>query len=80
MMSLDLGPDEPAIVTRGEDHYLAKLTDEKVRDIRELHAWKQREIKRLHAAYSAKALARRYGVSTTCIENALAGKTWAHVK
>lgn len=56
-------------VRRGEEQALAKLTEEKVREARILHA----------AGETFTALAARYGVSRPAIANAITRRTWAHV-
>ncbi len=56
---------------RGEEHYSAKLDEEKVRAIRAL---------RRGQLLSHSELAARFGVSKNCIGNVLSGETWAHVE
>jgi len=51
------------------------LTDDQVRAIRRDHARKQREIAALNAAYSAQAMAERYGVHVRTVEKALRYET-----
>lgn len=55
---------------KGENQYLAKLTDAAVRDIR-----KRREDK----SETVASLARRYGVAGCTVGDVLAGRTWKHV-
>lgn len=56
--------------SRGEDRPLAKLTDEKVKDIRS--KWKI-------GNYSCQELAMEYGVTKATIEAVINGKTWKHI-
>lgn len=56
-------------VLHGADHALAKLTDEAVREARRLR----------DCGMTYRALADRFGVSSTTIHQAVSGKTWAHV-
>ncbi len=58
-------------IARGQQHYNAKLTDEIVREARRLFLSKQA---------TAKALAKRFGVSHAVMHEAIRGKTWKHVK
>ena len=68
------------VCARGEALPQSKLTDEQVRKIRQEHADKQAEIERLNAAYDARALAKKYGVSKATITKVLTYQTWRHVK
>jgi hypothetical protein len=54
----------------GATHYLAKLTDEKVRTIRQDFA----------QGTSSTKLSRRFGVAKQTIRAIVRGKTWRHVK
>lgn len=59
------------LTTYGEGHYLAKLTVNAVREIRERYAT---------GSTSQRKLAKEYGVERTTIRHVLNGKTWRHVK
>jgi hypothetical protein len=59
----------PETRPRGENNTNAKLTDEKVRAIRERHS----------AGVYIKALAREYGVDKKAIQNIVRRITWRHV-
>ena len=52
--------------SEGETHGNAKLTAEKVRELRRSHA----------EGATLRALAEKYGVSNVSIYNAVSGKTW----
>lgn len=54
---------------RGKDRSQAKLTDEKVREARQLRT----------EGMTWRPLAARYGVAVNAIVNAVKGKTWSHV-
>lgn len=58
-----------ADLLRGEDHGRAKLTERKVRLIREAHG----------EGMSIRLLAAIYKVSRTCIRAVVQNRTWAHV-
>lgn len=58
----------PETTSRGSHHYLAKLTEEDVRTIRQLHK----------EGTDGSKLARRYGVSTATMSEILRGVGWAH--
>lgn len=63
----------------GENHPNAKLTDKTVRAIREEYAHGQmlrKELKR----YTAKAIAKRYGVADTRVRAIISGEEWTHVE
>lgn len=63
-------------VSKGEQHYLAKLTDDDVREIRRLVG----PFKNGKAPYgSIAALAPKYGMSSTSLAAAVRRKTWKHV-
>lgn len=53
---------------RGEQHGLAKLTDEQVMVIRQLHG-----------QVSINEIARSFAVSSHTIRMILAGRTWRHI-
>jgi hypothetical protein len=60
----------PDSVLRGESHPMAKLTEDKVRLARERHS----------QGASVRSLACSLGVAGETLQNALDGKTWAHVQ
>jgi hypothetical protein len=57
-------------VRRGSEHWMSKLEDEDIREIRRLR--KQ--------GRQVKEIAKQYGVSGPTISNILSGKVWKHVK
>lgn len=57
----------------GERNGQSKLTEADVRWLREVH-------RKRCPAYGAAALARKLGVSDLVVRQALAGKTWQHVR
>lgn len=61
----------PETRPRGEDHYLARLTEH---DVREIRARYQPRI------VTQRILATQYGVSQKLINDVLLGKGWKHVK
>lgn len=61
-----------SIPIRGEDAWLAKLTEDIVRHCRMVH-------KKGHKLYSTAALAKRFGVNTETMRAAIIGKSWNHV-
>lgn len=65
--------DRRITVARGVDSGNAKLDDQKVKEIRNLHTVDPQ-------TYSQRALAERYGVSHVAIGCILRGTTWTHVK
>jgi hypothetical protein len=56
---------------RGEDHFAAKLTEQDVRDIRQ--AWQE-------GTSSQSAMARKYGMHPSTINNIIAGRYWSHLE
>lgn len=66
-------------VKRGSALPHAKLTEDDVRLIRQLHEYKRREIERLNRELSAKGLAEKFGVHYRTVEKVLMGETWYHV-
>ena len=54
---------------RGEKHWKTKLTDDDVRTIK----------RELSKGVTSSELAKRYGVSRTCLHNILTEKSWGHV-
>lgn len=64
---------------RGAQLPQSKLTPEDVRQIRELHAFKQEEIRRINDALSITAIADKFEVHPRTIEKVLSFKTWKHV-
>lgn len=61
----------PRVHVWGSKHPNSKLTDDKVREIRRLHA---------AGGYTFAALARRYGVSLSLVSKIVKRKTWRHVE
>jgi DNA invertase Pin-like site-specific DNA recombinase len=55
--------------SKGEKHYAAKLTQEKVKEIRQ---------KRKEKGIFYRTLAKEYGVSTSTIVKAINHETWYH--
>ena len=66
-------------IKRGEELPQSKLTEEDVRLIRELHAWKMEQAKELERRAGIKALAEKFDVHVRTIEKALVFKSWRHV-
>lgn len=64
----------------GSNNFMAKLTDEKVREIRQLVADKSfvKSYKSFHAM--VLAIAERYNVHHATIQNVVKGISWRHVK
>jgi hypothetical protein len=60
----------PERIRRGEDVPNARLTEDKVRDIRRVYAT---------GTISQPQLARRFGVSQAMIDQVVTGRTWRHV-
>lgn len=56
---------------RGEEHAMAKLTEDEVREIRQ-HAQSR--------AFTHKQLAATFGVSRFAIQSVIYRKSWAHVE
>lgn len=56
-------------ISRGEDRPAAKLTEEIVRYARRVY-------RAGHPEFGARPLARRFGVSQPCMQNAISGRTW----
>lgn len=56
--------------SRGEDHYIAKLTESIVKKIRKIAETKN---------YKTIELAHQYGVTAPAISNVINRKTWKHV-
>lgn len=65
---------------RGVECSQAKLTDDDVRLIRELWAYKQREKAKLERDLSIAAIAAKFDVSVRAIERVLNRETWSHVR
>ena len=57
----------------------SNLTEKLVKIIREGHARKEAEKRRLDAEWSAAAIAKRFGVGKTTVEKVLTYATWRHV-
>jgi hypothetical protein len=64
---------------RGDRLHQSKLTEQDVRQIRELHAFKQAEIKRLNESLGIEAIADKFEVHPRTIEKVLTFETWKHV-
>lgn len=58
-------------IRRGEQKPQAKLTDEKVREIRYKHKYEN---------YSIARLAKEYGVGVSTMNQVIKGITWRHIK
>lgn len=65
---------------RGNDLPQTKLTAEDVKMIRELHAFKQDEIKRLNKTLSIEGLAEKFDVSPGTVDKILRYQTWKHIR
>lgn len=65
--------------SRGSELPQSKLNETLVARIRQQHAAKEAEKRRLDAEYSAHALAKQYGVHYRTIEKILSYETWRHV-
>lgn len=55
---------------RGEDHYIAKLTDQKVLEMRGLYATSK---------YTVAFIAREYNIGPRAARSAILGETWQHI-
>ena len=66
-------------VKRGSDLKQSKLNEDQVREMRALHEEYMRTVRDLRDEFSAKGLARRYGVHVRTVEKVLCGITWSHV-
>jgi DNA-binding transcriptional regulator YiaG len=62
--------ETPEIIPRGEQHYAARLTADKVREIR------SRYVRRV---VTQQALADELGVSREMVNNVLRRRTWKHI-
>lgn len=58
----------------------SKLTEDDVRMIRQIHAEKLEQIKKLNESCSASALAEKFGVHVRTMEKVLNYSTWRHVR
>lgn len=67
-------------VKRGFDLPQAKLNEKLVSQIRSDYQQAREEIEFLQSNYSAKALAKKYGLHVRTIEKMLSGETWSHVQ
>ena len=65
---------------RGEELPQSRLTEADVREARKLHKEARQAIRDLMDEYSAKGLAKRYGVHHRTMEKALSRETWSHVE
>lgn len=68
------------LARRGIECHSAKLDEDTVKLILRQHARKQQLIKRLNDKYSAKGLARRFGLHLRTVEKILQRRTWYHVR
>ena len=64
---------------RGEQLPQSKLTADSVREARKLHREALQSVRELQEEFSAKGLAKRYGVHYRTMEKALSWETWRHV-
>lgn len=64
---------------RGTELPQAKVDDETVREIRRLHARKQRLVKLLNDKYSTRGLGERFGLSKPAVDKIVTYATWRHV-
>lgn len=64
---------------RGEQLPQSRLTEENVREARKLYREARQAIRDLMDEYSAKGLAKRYGVHHRTMEKALRRETWCHI-
>lgn len=62
---------EEGLVACGENHGMAKLTAKEVEDIRTLYVPYDK-------AFNQNALARKFGVSRTCINHVINNRSWAN--
>jgi DNA invertase Pin-like site-specific DNA recombinase len=65
---------------RGSELPQAKLTEEDIHLIREIHAQGKKEIERIRSTMSAQALAEKFEVSRHTIHRVLRYDDWRHVK
>ena len=63
---------------RGADLPQSKLDAESATLIRELHAYKVAEVKRLNETLSAEGLSKKFGVHVRTIEKVLRYEIWKH--
>lgn len=66
-------------VKRGNDLPQSKLNEKLVKQIRSDYQQAREEILFLQKNYSAKALAKKYGVHVRTMEKMLSGETWGMV-
>lgn len=69
---------------RGSEAPCAKLTDEAVKEARELYENARESIANISRKvyienYSVGALAKKYGVHRVTMQRALLGETWSHI-
>ena len=64
---------------RGSGLPQSKLNEKLVAQIRRDYQRAQKQINALRSRYTAKALAREYGIHHRAMERMLAGETWSHV-
>lgn len=63
------GQPRPGNIARGENHGSAILTDENVLHMRRMNEW----------GYTHKAIADKYGFSTSYISRIVNRKVWTHI-
>jgi hypothetical protein len=66
-------------VKHGHELPQAKLNETLVKRIRQEHAEKEAQKRKLENQFSVRAMAVRYGVSKPTIEKVLSYATWRHV-
>lgn len=66
-------------VKRGADLTQSKLTEAQVKEMRTLHSQYRQAIRDLNDEFSARGLAKRYGVHVRTIEKVLSGVSWGHL-
>tara|TARA_R110000796_G_scaffold41577_5_gene102816 strand:- start:271 stop:489 length:219 start_codon:yes stop_codon:yes gene_type:complete len=70
--------EDGTIYAKGEDHHKAKLTEEDVIFIRQIHADYVEQRKKL-LCMSPAALALKFDVSKQAIESVIYFKSWKHI-
>ena len=66
-------------VKRGSALPQSKLTEEEVRKIRRQYAKAKLLVARIQSRWTAKGIARAYGLHHRTVEKILSGETWTHV-
>ena len=64
---------------RGEELPQSKMNEDSVREARKIYSESREAIKKLNEEFSAKGLAKRYGVHARTMEKILSGETWGHI-